>query len=462
MFEIIRLESYPKTNSKLNKKKAMDKDLETQSNIAKKLKQIICDTAPQQDRRDRTSYVLLASIKVMIKSLNLALTSVHLTDTYIAKTLDGIDLNTKSMPEINSAVFNLNGKDTGSDDDVMFYFDSLIRGNKKKRKPFLLCLLQGNANNNNNDEYLKSLVSQKVISSKLILQDPLKFIDYAASKESVRQYCVFPFTHYNNPPTIPEIIEAMNEHVENEYLNKSLFKVSNPFVRSCPPDWNNVTYKSNNFLSSLQSALYNVCRSEKGKALVNVVNIHSSSGIIPSSFSGTTYKCFLKMFINVHRDKYLPIPKEFYFPRVTYDNDALPQIHKLCFAVVRNHEASEWNIITLTCCQRNLTASDVIDNAYALVYLSQEAFVYSGYVDWLKNKYKTPPSMNQLKERLHPILLRDYYEHDNRLAELVSAFQQWTNTGKLFRLIQRYILLSGDYEKKGNSERILSYNPYIK
>jgi len=402
---------------------------------------------------------MFANIKYMIKVLNLPVTSIHISDSYIAKTLEE-NSSVDNAPELYAAVFN------SARDKTMFYFTDTSEDKTSINKPFFLCLF-GKYRCQQHHHHLRFIDDKNKTRQKFFEKNPLTNI-LTNEKTDNGKYCIYALIMNKNPPRMPDIIKGLNNHITQEYLEKSKIRPLTPFVGSVPREYNDIGYNSVNFLHYLVNALDSVCQFEKGervKKLINFVNVNTWSAISPSNFRGTTNICQLNMFINVRDGKYQPFPKEFYFPRFTLDNNEDPQIHKLCFVVVANPDLTEWNILTLNLYEPDLTANHVIKNAYALVYVAHEQDIPIFYLfnSYFLKVFNKNTSIASLKKRLHPKLLVGYYT-DDALHSLVMKTKDWVNdknkTKRPKISMSRYILLSSDNEGNGNSVRLLTCIDY--
>lgn len=390
----------------------------------------------------------------MIKVLNLPVTSIHISDSYIAKTLEE-NSSVDNAPELYAAVFN------SARDKTMFYFTDKSEDKTNKNKPFFLCLIGEQSCQHHH--HLRSIDDENEKTQNFFNKNPLTLI-LRNERVDNGKYCIYALIMNKNPPRMRNIIKALNNHITQEYLDKSNMLLPSPFVGSVPLKYNDIGYNNVNFLHHLVQALDSVCQLDKGervKKLINFVNVNTWSVIIPSNFFGTKYHCQLNMFINVRNEKYQPFPEDFYFPRFTLDNNADPQIHKLCFVVVAKPDLTEWNILTLNLYEPNLTANHVIKNAYALVYVAQEYdfSIPHEFKSYFLNVFKRTTNIVDLKARLHPNLMQYYYTNE-ALDNLVGDIQKWYETKRISKSMSRYILLSSDNERNGNSNRILTCIDY--
>ena len=182
-------------------------------------------------------------------------------------------------------------------------------------------------------------------------------------------------THDKGPQKILDIIQALVRHIDSTYMLKSPDDSFNPLsviATACPENVRcDLERDDGNFdlLNSLVEA-FNCKLKAKTTTVVNIEN----NTITPRTFQCKKGTCHLTMVVNKINGKYHPFNNKTYFPRFTLDNDATyPQIHSLCFFVVKDKIKNEWEVLTLKYPNSEMFANNITDkNAYALVYIGQD------------------------------------------------------------------------------------------
>lgn len=407
-------------------------------NLIKALKSIICITSSQ----------INANINKMIMDLEMPVIGVHLTETYVAKT---IDENKGQMElDIYKAVFN------NRENDMFRIFNSLDVVKINTQNNALICVLNQNKCN------------AEITHTALFSNDGNT--GYAEIKSSIKnhgKYCIYAIRIYDESNTMYRIIDALNNYIHQEYKPSSEL-----FHGTLPDQLRKVTNMDNNFLNQFRIALTNTVTNPnpEPKLLFVTHNVFGSKGIDPTYFTSKKGTCHLKLFYRADDKKiYQPFPIDFYFPRLTLDNTDKPQVHKLCFAIVKypnfkSHDPKfkyQWKIVALRNRERDLTANHVITNAYALVYIGQDYVISNveSFKNYVGNVFQNLNNFIDLKNKLNAQLL-NYYD-DTRLENLAKLIKDWKSTGKPYTSILRYKFLSSEHEKKENSKRILPYFPDI-
>jgi len=255
------------------------------------------------------------------------------------------------------------------------------------------------------------------------------------------------------------IIDALKNHIHQEYKPSSEF-----FNGTLPDELRKVTNMDNNFLKLFIIALISTVYDPgpKKEILFETHNVFGSKGIDPTYFKNKKGTCHLELFFRADQEGYKPFSSDFYFPRFTLNYKGNPQVHLLCFAVVKNeYLCGQWNIVALKNCEPNLTANHVITNAYALVYIGQDNKVSNtpAFQNSLVKAFENLNSFDQLKNKLNTQLLN--YFDDARLKNLANSIKDWRKNGQAYMSMLRYMFLSSEHEKKANSERIFPDYPII-
>jgi len=379
-------------------------------NIVKALKSIICITSSQINE----------NIIKMIKDLELPVIGVHLTETYVAKTIE----ENKGQRELDiyAAVFNSRGN------DMFRIFINLQDLKLKTENNVLICVLN------------ESICDTNKTNTVLFSNDDnsTKYKQIKSSIKNHRTYCIYALRLYEDSNTIHRIIDALKNHINKEYKPSNELFVG--FIRQSHSLINN---RNDSFINDFITALsYTFINPNPGyELLYEQQNVIGLKGIDPTYFKSKKGNCQLKLFYMADNQSiYQPFPKDFYFPRFTLDNAEQPQVHILCFAVVKYpiskcHDQKskyQWNIVALRNCEPNLTANHVITNAYALMYIGQDYKLSKkqSLQNLQVKAFENLDDSDQLKNKLNTQLLQ--YYNDARLKNLGNLIKDWRNTGKLY------------------------------